>query len=129
MVHLHLYERHESDRIMSNELLNVNNQKVTLDEISENVIAVHQRNNWRQRTYQERMLYLISEVGELATVLIEVDNVRSVSTDDLKVRISEEMADVIWNICALAIGLDIDLNVAVNGKLQKMIERVWDNAQ
>lgn len=103
-----------------------NNEKITLDEFTQNVIQVHEQHNWPQRSPEERMLYLISEVGELATTLIEVNNSRDNLTDDSKARVSEEMVDVIWNVCALAVGYGLDINAAAKEKLEVMNVRTWD---
>ena len=111
---------------MTGNLSDENSQRITLDEISENVINVHEKQNWRQRSPEVRMLYLMSEVGELATTLIEVSNSQGDLTNDSKARVSEEMVDVIWNVCALAIGFGLDLNAAAKLKLKAMNARTWD---
>ncbi len=72
------------------------------------------------------MLYLASEVGELARALIASERLPNVSTSATYSEVSEEMVDVIWNVCALAVALNIDLNSAIRSKLDVLNKREWD---
>lgn len=104
-----------------------NARPVTIDDISDHVSALHESNAWRQRSSAERMEYLISEVGELAHALIELDHVDKGDPSTAYEHVAEEMVDVIWNICALAIALNINLNTATRQKLAILKERSWDD--
>lgn len=102
------------------------NSAVTIDDICDHVIGMHSRHHWEQRSSAERMLYLASEVGELARALIASERLPNVSTSATYSEVSEEMVDVIWNVCALAVALNIDLNSAIRSKLDVLNKREWD---
>jgi NTP pyrophosphatase (non-canonical NTP hydrolase) len=99
---------------------------VSLDDFSEHVVALHSRHGWKERSSSERMLYLVSEVGELARALIDSGSDshgdQSLPYDDA----AQEMIDIIWNVSALAIGLGVDLNLAARRKLERMNQRDWE---
>lgn len=79
-----------------------------------------------ETTLEERMLYLMSEVGELA---MEVLKLRELQNQDDSDRILDsigmEMYDVVWNICDLANKLGIDLQHSFDRKAQLNKQRDW----
>ncbi|MNU03889.1 MazG nucleotide pyrophosphohydrolase domain protein [compost metagenome] len=69
------------------------------------------------------MLYLMTEVGELAKEVLSV----SFHPDaERKANLGYEMYDVVWNIFDLANKLDIDLEKAFNEKKVISDLRNWD---
>lgn len=69
------------------------------------------------------MLYLTSEVGEVAEeVLRIVENHHLASKEKLGL----EIYDVIWNLLELANQLDIDVEEAARKKIEINKDRVWE---
>jgi NTP pyrophosphatase (non-canonical NTP hydrolase) len=74
-------------------------------------------------TIEQRMLYLMTEVGELAKEVLSV----SFHPDaERKANLGYEMYDVVWNIFDLANKLDIDLTGAFSEKKEINDRRNWD---
>lgn len=79
------------------------------------------------------MLFLQSEVGELSRALLEANNfgmapraqVQRAPIGDRAKHIGDECADIIWNICALAESVSIDLNMALRNKMDELDGRSW----
>lgn len=74
-------------------------------------------------TIEQRMLYLMTEVGELAK---EVLSVSFHPDEERKANLGYEMYDVVWNIFDLANKLDIDLTEAFSEKKEFNDRRTWD---
>ncbi|QAY68317.1 MazG nucleotide pyrophosphohydrolase domain-containing protein [Paenibacillus protaetiae] len=73
-------------------------------------------------TIEQRMLYLMTEVGELAKEVLSV----SFHPDREKSEnLGYEMYDVVWNIFDLANKLDIDLAEAFRQKMEINDKRTW----
>jgi NTP pyrophosphatase (non-canonical NTP hydrolase) len=98
---------------------------VTLDEISEHVRVMHEQQGWPERSPQERMLYLVSEMGELSQALIGIND-DALDEGRLKDAIGDELADIVWNVCAMAQTLKLDFNSAIRQKLVIMSRRKWE---
>ena len=79
-----------------------------ISEIQKHAADLCAKNDWNDRSVDQRFRYLISEIGELSNELIKL-NQQDQDLDELKKTIGHEMFDVIWNICDLANLLDIDL--------------------
>ncbi|WP_058303754.1 MazG nucleotide pyrophosphohydrolase domain-containing protein [Gorillibacterium timonense] len=73
-------------------------------------------------TIEQRMLYLMTEVGELAK---EVLNVSFAPEEEKSENLGFEMYDVVWNIFDLANKLGIDLDQAFKKKLEINEQRTW----
>lgn len=73
-------------------------------------------------TIEQRMLYLMTEVGELSK---EVLSVSFHPDEELKENLGYEMYDVVWNIFDLANKLNIDLNQAFMRKKEINDNRIW----
>jgi len=86
-----------------------------ISEIQKHAADLCAKNDWIDRSVDQRFRYLISEIGELSIELIRL-NQKNSNLDELKRRIGHEMFDVIWNICDLANLLDIDLEKCSNDK-------------
>ena len=68
---------------------------------------------FQDTTIEERTIYTMAKLGELAEVILKRDTIQ-----DAKREISLEMFDVIWNICDLANKLNIDLEKAFKEKMK-----------
>ncbi len=79
-----------------------------ISEIQKHAEELCKKNNWSERSVDQRFRYLISEIGELSNELIRL-NQKNQNMDALRRKIGHEMFDVIWNICDLANLLNIDL--------------------
>ncbi|MEK8215214.1 MULTISPECIES: MazG nucleotide pyrophosphohydrolase domain-containing protein [unclassified Paenibacillus] len=74
-------------------------------------------------TIEQRMLYLMTEVGELSQEVLSV----SFHPDaEKKENLGYEMYDVVWNIFDLANKLDINLEDAFNRKKEINDNRNWE---
>ncbi|REE69545.1 NTP pyrophosphatase (non-canonical NTP hydrolase) [Paenibacillus taihuensis] len=73
-------------------------------------------------TIEQRMLYLMTEVGELSKEVLSVsfhpDRERSEN-------LGHEMFDVVWNLMDLANKLGVDLNEAFEAKMAINDKRSW----
>ncbi|MBP3962355.1 MazG nucleotide pyrophosphohydrolase domain-containing protein [Paenibacillus lignilyticus] len=75
-----------------------------------------------QSSIEQRMLYLMTEVGELAKEVLSV----SFHPDaERKENLGHEMYDVVWNIFDLANMLGIDLEQAFKEKMRINSTRTW----
>lgn len=73
-------------------------------------------------TIEQRTLYLMTEVGELAKEVLSV----SFHPDaEKKENLGFEMYDVVWNIFDLANKLGIDLDQAFKQKMEINDKRTW----
>ncbi|AVK83774.1 pyrophosphatase [Lysinibacillus sp. B2A1] len=77
-------------------------------------------------TIQTRMLYLVTEIGELAQEILSI----SFHPTEEKIKLTKEnigleMYDVIFNVVDLANQLDIDLEDAFQKKMEINKYRTW----
>ena len=64
-------------------------------------------------TAEQRVMFLITEVGEVAREVLRLSRAADqANADEVKADLGMEMYDLIWNICDLANMLDIDLETA-----------------
>jgi NTP pyrophosphatase (non-canonical NTP hydrolase) len=75
---------------------------------------------FQDTTIEERTIYTMAELGELAEVILKRDTIQ-----DAKREIGLEMFDVIWNVCDLANKLEIDLEKAFEEKMRINKKREW----
>src|SRR5690348_14432592 len=79
-------------------------------------------------TVEQRTLFLLTEVGEVAREILRLARSNDpAQTDAIKADLGMEMYDVIWNICDLANLLDIDLEQAFAAKIENNKHRAWPN--
>lgn len=102
---------------------------MTLDEICENVRTLSARHGWDQTDVANRMLFVMSEVGEVATSVIAAERAVDVASpakvEALTSAAGFEIYDAIWNLCALANALDVDLTAAAREKEAINEDRSW----
>jgi len=79
-----------------------------------------------QITVEQRVLFLISEVGEVTREVLRLSRPSDQATvDGIKADLGMEMYDVIWNICDLANMLGIDLEASFAAKIEINKTRTW----
>jgi NTP pyrophosphatase (non-canonical NTP hydrolase) len=102
---------------------------MTLDEICQNVRTLSDRHGWDQDDPAHRMLAVTAEVGEVADAVLAVqraaDGGVSGRLDAAKRAVGYEIYDAIWNLCALANALDVDLTTAAHEKAETNAARTW----
>jgi NTP pyrophosphatase (non-canonical NTP hydrolase) len=88
---------------------------VPIKDIQDAVRELHEQHDWPVRTAESRALWLSIEVGELLREVQQygwdLDRV-----DEIWVRASHEMYDVMWNLVDLATIMGIDLGQAFTEK-------------
>jgi NTP pyrophosphatase (non-canonical NTP hydrolase) len=98
----------------------------TIREIQEQARELRESAGFRDRSIDRRMLYLTSEVGELAREVLNLAYPKpSDSLDEIKERAGFEMYDIVWNICDLADLLEIDIESAFARKAALNRTRRW----
>lgn len=73
-------------------------------------------------TIEQRMLYLMTEVGELSKEVLSVSFHPDAEKQE---NLGYEMYDVVWNIFDLANKLNIDLDQAFKQKKEINDKRIW----
>ena len=97
---------------------------MTIQEIQEN--AREFAPIFKDKTPEQRMLYLTTEMGEIALEVLKLSGFRQGgNTDELKENLGMEIYDVVWNLCDLANMFDIDLEDAFGKKVEVNNKR-WD---
>ena len=75
-------------------------------------------------TVDQRMMFLMTEVGEVAREVLKLSGVGK-DADEVKERLGMELYDVVWNICDLANMLGIDLEKSFAMKTEINRQRDW----
>jgi NTP pyrophosphatase (non-canonical NTP hydrolase) len=77
-------------------------------------------------TVEQRMLFLLTEVGEVAREVLRLSrSTDQANADAIKADLGMELYDVIWNICDLANLLNIDLEASFAAKIEINKTRKW----
>jgi NTP pyrophosphatase (non-canonical NTP hydrolase) len=77
-------------------------------------------------TVEQRVLFLLTEVGEVAREVLRLPrSADQANADAIKADLGMEMYDVIWNICDLANMLEIDLETSFAAKIEINKTRKW----
>ncbi|MFA2604037.1 MazG nucleotide pyrophosphohydrolase domain-containing protein [Bacillus cereus] len=84
------------------------------------VLNLSKEKGFQDTTIEERAMYIMAELGELAEVILKRDKIQ-----DSKREIGLEMFDVIWNVCDLANKLEIDLEKSFEEKMRINKKREW----
>lgn len=84
------------------------------------------------RSPERRILYLISELGEVVDEVIELTSASPDSPEEMlagiRERLGQEIYDVIWNAVDLANLLAIDLEPAFQKKIAHNNKRFWSRS-
>jgi NTP pyrophosphatase (non-canonical NTP hydrolase) len=79
-----------------------------------------------ESSVEQRMLFLLTEVGEVAREIVRLSRAADqAQTDAIKADLGLEMYDVIWNVCDLANLLGIDLETSFVAKIEINKTRKW----
>jgi NTP pyrophosphatase (non-canonical NTP hydrolase) len=99
---------------------------MTIEELQRQARELTETHGWQGTTPEERVLWLVTEVGELVR---EVLHFAAADNDDsqtaVRDRLGAEMYDVVWNVCALANMVGVDLEAAFASKAAVNQERAW----
>ena len=77
-------------------------------------------------TVEQRMLFLLTEVGEVAREVLRLSrSADQTDADAIKADLGLEMYDAVWNICDLANMLGIDLETSFAAKIEINRTRKW----
>lgn len=99
---------------------------MNISELQQDVAGFSKERGFDQSSMESRMVYLVSEVGEVAKeVLHLMHNPEPDQREVIKDRLGMEMYDVVWNLLELANKLDIDLESAFKKKININRDRVW----
>ncbi|MCC2686866.1 MAG: pyrophosphatase [Paenibacillaceae bacterium] len=100
---------------------------MNLSELQQDVKQICERKGWDKSTIEQRTLFLVTEIGEVAREVLELSYHPGADTaEQVKERLGLEMYDVIWNLCELANKLGIDLEQAAQQKIRINKDRVWE---
>ncbi|HEU5140064.1 MAG TPA: MazG-like family protein [Bacillales bacterium] len=94
-----------------------------ISELQKHVAEFSKTRGFDQNSVEMRMLYLTSEVGEVAEEVLRVVENHHLAN---KANLGMEMYDVIWNLLELANQLDIDMEKAAEQKIEINKDRVWE---
>ena len=82
------------------------------------------------QTPERRVMYLVSELGEVVDEVIELTNLNPATSQksitEIKDRLGLEIYDLIWNAVDLANMLEIDLDAAFKKKIEINKNRDWN---
>jgi NTP pyrophosphatase (non-canonical NTP hydrolase) len=99
---------------------------MTIEELQRHARELTEAHGWQDTTPEERALWLVTEVGELAREVLQFP-----AADDetartaARRRLGAEMYDVVWNVCDLANILGVDLETSFTNKEAVNQEREW----
>jgi NTP pyrophosphatase (non-canonical NTP hydrolase) len=99
---------------------------MTIGELQEHVKELSDAQGWGPRSAETRMLYLVTEVGELAKEVLDLAGAHS--QDEVAVakeRLGLEMYDVVWNLFDLANIVGLDVEAAFARKIEINRGRAW----
>ncbi|AZN38281.1 MazG nucleotide pyrophosphohydrolase domain-containing protein [Paenibacillus albus] len=95
---------------------------MNISELQQYVRDFSEAKGFDKSTIEQRMLYLMTELGELSKEVLSV----SFHPDrEQSENLGHEMFDIVWNVMDLANKLDIDLNQAFQAKMAINDKRSW----
>lgn len=95
---------------------------MTIQDIQENAKELAPK--FKDKNPEQRMLYLMTEVGETAIEVLKLQGFRNGGEkEELKQKLGMEIYDVVWNLCDLANMFGIDLEEAFARKIAVNEER------
>ena len=95
---------------------------MTIRDLQENAKELAPK--FKDKNPEQRMLYLMTEVGETALEVLKLQGFRNAEDEKgLKQKLGMEIFDVVWNLCDLANMYDIDLEKAFAQKIAINKER------
>ena len=101
----------------------------TLSEICQQAAELAAAHGWPRDSIEDRTLFFVSEVGEVAEALLKLKWAdASGNRDELDLKkhdLALELYDVIWNVCDLANILGLNLDEAAAEKNALNSQRRW----
>jgi NTP pyrophosphatase (non-canonical NTP hydrolase) len=99
---------------------------MTIGQLQEHVKELSDAQGWAPRSAETRMIYLVTEVGELAKEVLNLGGAQGQDEVVLaKERLGLEMYDVIWNLFDLANIVGLDVEAAFARKIEINRGRTW----
>jgi NTP pyrophosphatase (non-canonical NTP hydrolase) len=99
---------------------------MTIEELQRHARELNDAQGWYGTTPEQRALWLVTEVGELVTEVLQFTLAADEDTRTAaRRRLGAEMYDVVWNVCDLANITGVDLETAFAGKAAVNKEREW----
>ena len=100
---------------------------VTIRDIQDQAAQIKEAQGWQETSPEQRVLYLVSEIGELAREVLKLTNPNEngVDIEASRSNLGSEIYDCVWNLCDLANILNIDLEDAFAKKAARNRTRRW----
>lgn len=99
---------------------------MTIDEICRFANELKTKHNWPEKTLEERVAYITSEVGEATNEVIKLRYTKDKKeVEKIKEALGMELYDIVWNVCDLANMVDIDLTKSFEKKARILATRDW----
>ena len=99
-------------------------QKASLSDFQNYVKELEQERGFSHQTLIEKSLLLGEEVGELFKAVRKYSSMK-IATDSIAGNLSDEIADILIYLCAIANRADIDIEEAFRKKEEINKTRVW----
>ncbi|MGU3373213.1 MazG nucleotide pyrophosphohydrolase domain-containing protein [Bacillus mycoides] len=98
-----------------------------ISELQKNVREFSKNKGFEHSTIEERTLFLVTEIGEVAQEVLKISSIPDADNiNELKENLSFEIYDAVWNLFDLANKLDFDLEEAFRKKSEINKYRNWD---
>lgn len=101
----------------------MNQTAMTLSDLQRHVAKFSKSRGFDQNSVDRRMVYLTSEVGEVAEEVLRIAENHHLAS---KEKLGLEIYDVIWNLIELANQFDIDVEESALQKMEINKDRVWE---
>ncbi|MCM3201807.1 MazG-like family protein [Bacillus cereus] len=98
-----------------------------ISELQRNVREFSKNKGFEHATIEERTLFLVTEIGEVAQEVLKISSKHDADNiNEIKEHLSFEIYDAVWNLFDLANKLDIDLEDSFRKKSEINKDRRWD---
>lgn len=99
---------------------------MTIHELQQQVKELKAAQGWSDLPLERRIIFLFSEVGELAKEVLKLVNTATTDKAAIKTALGLEIYDIVWNLCDLANLAEIDLEAAFAQKEALNRLRKWE---
>ena len=97
-----------------------------IKDIQDQVKQLREEQGWQDTSLEHRIVFLVSEVGELAKDVIRLAGTRGdENIEPVKENIGLEIYDIVWNLSDLANLIGVDLEEAFQKKSELNKSRNW----
>lgn len=101
----------------------MNPTSITLEELQQKIHEWITTTGVRYFSELTNMGILMEEVGELARLMTRLYGDQSFKDSDKEKNLSDELADILWVVCAIANQTGVDLNEAIQKNFEKKNNR------